>query len=107
MPLYILSKQINNIKFEIFLDIDFDNLGNVCSYEFYDGFFYYENPSDIRFSKVYCDESNQYEWDFFIDGLLQLFDSKILFKKIEKLKKEGDSYYFNKEEIDVIIMEID
>lgn len=104
---YKLSKKISIFKFEIFLDINFDNLGNIESYEFYDGLFYYDNPSDICFSKVFCDERKENEWNLFLNDLLYLFDNEVLFKKIKKLKIKEDSYYFDEEEIKITLIGID
>lgn len=102
-----LSKNIGLLKFKILIEVDFDSFGDVESYEFFDGCSYYDNPSDIRFSKVFCDDSIQDEWDYFLNDVLQLFDSGILFKKIKKLNEEHNSYYFSEEEIKITLSEID
>ncbi|MDO5848868.1 MAG: hypothetical protein Q4P18_04990 [Methanobrevibacter sp.] len=107
MPEYRLSKQIGEIRFEMFADIFLDDDGNIETHEFYNDVYWCENPCEIIYANIYCDESKQEEWNLFSNSIAALFENKDFLKKIKKLENVNDSFYFSEEEIDVVLTEED
>lgn len=99
-----LSKDVGVKKFEIQIALDFDDEGNIKTQEYSNGLDWSDNPLDLRNCSSYCDELDQEEWDVFFNDFMFLLESDELLKQLSKLKKEGDSYFFDEENIEGILI---
>ncbi|MCC9262034.1 hypothetical protein MBBWO_08140 [Methanobrevibacter woesei] len=107
MPEFKLTKELGTKKFELLMAVDYDEDGNIESQEFYDGVDWIDNPADIKFNSEYCDSDDQDDWIVFINDFMHLFETGELFNVLKTLKEVDDSYYFNEESIDVVVIEED
>jgi hypothetical protein len=107
MPEFKLSKKYGNKNFIVQMAIDFDDEGNIINQEYWNGINWSDIPSDLRIYNSFCNSDDQDEWNIFYNDLMYLLESNEILNHLKSLKKEGDSYFFSDEDIEIKLIEED
>lgn len=88
-------------KFEILIYIELNDKKEIISEEYSNGIVSKENPSDLINFSYFCDDEDFEGWNNFFTDFMYLYESREIYKKIKILKNQGDSYFFDDENITV------